>query len=521
MLNNKDTYRPFPPTREFIILNISLISAIYLQNRFVLSTAEIFALFSTFNLFWLVSSLFTKKFRRHRPKSLFEGFGRFARAYFYMIFMLFFLIFIVRPAIYSRFEVLFTLLIYAALSSLIYVISYLRRWGLNVQETREANHVFLMAQEKQPEEKKREEVKGIDELNRTIPDSLANKLQGDELIQDGKIKDFMAENLRLEQVTASKSYLFDTNSVLSLNSLISRGWEFLGNVGDLNNFPRINRYFIAANEKLAMGGYLLGVVETFQQRFRRKFSRFPGFLRNPLYGLDFLWVRAFPKITGLKKIYFFFHEKGPRVVSLEEVMGRLVFCGFGEFKFRESHGKTLFLARKIALPLEDSDPSYSFLFKQPRLGLEGETIYVYKLRTMYPYSEYLHKYALERNKLNDIGKIGYDVRITNWGRILRKFWIDELPMLVNWLQGDLKLVGLRPISRSFFAIYPEDLRVERIRFKPGMVPAFYADMPKTIDKIFDAEKRYMERFIKHPIRTDVLYFFRVMFNIFFRKARSA
>ena len=139
---------------------------------------------------------------------------------------------------------------------------------------------------------------------------------------------------------------------------------------------------------------------------------------------------------------------------------------------------------------------------------------------MHPYSEYLHRYMLDNHELNDLGKIKNDTRVTEWGHVLRKYWIDELPMIVNLLQGDLKLVGLRPISRSFFDLYPEDLKKERVKFKPGLVPSLYYDMPRTIDEIWESERRYIERYSKQPFLTDVRYFFKVFYNILFKEARS-
>ncbi len=103
---------------------------------------------------------------------------------------------------------------------------------------------------------------------------------------------------------------------------------------------------------------------------------------------------------------------------------------------------------------------------------------------------------------------------------MRMFWIDELPMVLNLLKGDLKLVGVRPISNHYFELYDEDLRKKRIRYKPGLVPPFYVDMPKTLEEIQASERRYLESYDKHPLRTDWVYFWKAMANILLRKARS-
>jgi lipopolysaccharide/colanic/teichoic acid biosynthesis glycosyltransferase len=103
---------------------------------------------------------------------------------------------------------------------------------------------------------------------------------------------------------------------------------------------------------------------------------------------------------------------------------------------------------------------------------------------------------------------------------MRKYWIDELPMLINLLQGDLKLVGVRPISESFFSIYPEDLRKERIKYKSGLIPALYADMNNSAEEIWEAERKYLRKYERHPRRTDFNYFFKIVNNIIFNGARS-
>ncbi len=80
--------------------------------------------------------------------------------------------------------------------------------------------------------------------------------------------------------------------------------------------------------------------------------------------------------------------------------------------------------------------------------------------------------------------------------------------------------GVRPLSQHYYSLYNDDLKQKRIKFKPGLVPPFYADMPKTLEEIMSSEMRYLEAYEKHPILTDFSYFFKAFFNIFFRRARS-
>ena len=124
------------------------------------------------------------------------------------------------------------------------------------------------------------------------------------------------------------------------------------------------------------------------------------------------------------------------------------------------------------------------------------------------------------NRLDTGGKFRNDFRITTIGKFMRKFWLDELPMLINWLKGDLKLVGVRPLSKHYFSLYTKELQEKRIKYKPGLVPPYYADLPKTLEEIMASEMRFLELYEKKPFITNFRYFFRAIFNILFRKARS-
>jgi lipopolysaccharide/colanic/teichoic acid biosynthesis glycosyltransferase len=139
---------------------------------------------------------------------------------------------------------------------------------------------------------------------------------------------------------------------------------------------------------------------------------------------------------------------------------------------------------------------------------------------MHPYSEYVQDYVYKQHDLQDGGKFKDDFRITSWGAVCRKIWLDEFPMLINLFKRNMKLVGVRPLSRHYFELYSKDLQERRIRYKPGLIPPFYADMPKDLDEIQKSENKYLDSYDKRPVRTDFKYFCKSMFNIMFRHARS-
>jgi len=218
--------------------------------------------------------------------------------------------------------------------------------------------------------------------------------------------------------------------------------------------------------------------------------------------------------------YYLLTHGRDRALPETEILGRLVFCGFDLINKDEFDGMMFFVVKKAHKPLNDSNPSYGPLIKLKRIGKNGKLINIYKLRTMHPYSEYLQDYVYRVCNLKEGGKFRNDFRVTFWGKIFRKMWIDELPQFWNLLKGDVKLVGVRALSKHYFSLYPKNMQELRIRVKPGLIPPFYVDLPETFDEILESERRYTLKYLKHPILTDIEYFFKAMWNIFIRKARS-
>jgi lipopolysaccharide/colanic/teichoic acid biosynthesis glycosyltransferase len=139
---------------------------------------------------------------------------------------------------------------------------------------------------------------------------------------------------------------------------------------------------------------------------------------------------------------------------------------------------------------------------------------------MHAYSEYLQPYIYQKNHLKEGGKFADDFRISSWGRFLRTCWLDEFPMLVNLLKGEMKLVGVRPLSPHYFGLYAPEIQQLRIQTKPGLLPPFYVDMPITLEEVQESERRYLEQYLQHPFRTDWKYFWKIVWNIVFKRKRS-
>ena len=140
------------------------------------------------------------------------------------------------------------------------------------------------------------------------------------------------------------------------------------------------------------------------------------------------------------------------------------------------------LALMLALPtvvvaavLITRDSPGGWLFTQPRVGVNGRRFRLYKLRTMYadndPGEHQRFVASLIKGEAPTsqaaVYKLTSDARVTRVGRWLRQLSIDEIPQLLNVLQGDMSLVGPRPPLPREVALYDERAW-RRLAVKPGI-----------------------------------------------------
>jgi hypothetical protein len=314
--------------------------------------------------------------------------------------------------------------------------------------------------------------------------------------------------------------VLSTTTVFNITGLVFEKYDYLINLHKINDIKRLDDFMDAVNSKLEMNGYFFCCVETKDQRKHRLLKKYPPVLNYIYYIFDFIVKRIFPKLKFTRKLYFLLTRGENTVLSRAETLGRISRAGF-RIKQESFIGNLLCIeAKKTGDPLPNNGILYGPLIALPRIGKEGRMIKVYKLRTMHPYSEFIQDYIYKLHDLQDGGKFKNDFRITSWGSVCRKIWLDELPMLINYLKGDMKLVGVRPLSKQYFELYRKDVQDRRIKYKPGLIPPFYADMPADLDAIQESELKYLDAFDKHPFYTDFRYFFKSSWNIWFHKARS-
>jgi lipopolysaccharide/colanic/teichoic acid biosynthesis glycosyltransferase len=113
------------------------------------------------------------------------------------------------------------------------------------------------------------------------------------------------------------------------------------------------------------------------------------------------------------------------------------------------------LAAMLAIRIESAG---SPIYRQRRVGKDGEPFDMYKLRTMVADAEFMGDgLAVNRG----------DPRITRVGSFLRRFSIDELPNLINVFRGEMAFVGPRPTIQAQVDQYTEH-QLRRLELKPGL-----------------------------------------------------
>ena len=126
----------------------------------------------------------------------------------------------------------------------------------------------------------------------------------------------------------------------------------------------------------------------------------------------------------------------------------------------------VFMVTIVLIKLEDGGPLF---FKQTRIGLRGRNFGMWKFRSMVVNADALKDKLLAQNEMK-AGvnfKMKNDPRITRVGKWIRKFSIDELPQLINVLEGTMSLVGPRPPVPREVAEYTVEDR-QRLLVKPGL-----------------------------------------------------
>ncbi len=472
--------------------------------------------FGVFVIIWVFISLANKKFNISQYEKLTDLFLNIGKTNLFILGITAALMYIFRDLHYSRFIVFGTIILGTFFE---FIFSYFHYY---IKHAKTAEGDYL------------DNIGKFSKLTRPFrnasPEQNAITLD-EKLIKEGKKVDktiieeageevfkFISSQI---DVSSGDYIIFSTTTKFNIQRLPENYYTNIVNLKRINDIRFVNKFMEEVNAKIPVGGKFIGCVETKNQRKARVLRKYPPGLNYLYYVLDFIVKRIFPKFSLTKRIYFFLTKGNNRVISKAETIGRLYSCGFELYGEKNINGYLYFTGKKVANPVFDENPTYGPFIKLSRIGKNGKKIYVYKLRTMHPFAEYIQDYVYEKHSLKEGGKFNNDFRITTLGKIFRKFWLDEIPMLINLIKGEIKLVGIRPLSKHYYSLYSPELQKRRILYKPGLIPPFYYDLPETLEEIQTSEIKYLDAYDKNPFLTDWKYFWVTFWNIVFRRKRSA
>jgi lipopolysaccharide/colanic/teichoic acid biosynthesis glycosyltransferase len=149
----------------------------------------------------------------------------------------------------------------------------------------------------------------------------------------------------------------------------------------------------------------------------------------------------------------------------------------------------LLLALALWIRLDSPGP---VLYRQQRVGRNGVLFDILKFRTM--------KQRVEDGPQLTVGQ---DPRITRAGRVLRHYKLDELPQLINVLQGSMSLVGPRPEVPRYVDCYPPTVRDAVLSVAPGitdLASILYKEESEVLGRAPNPEQAYLETIL--PVKLE-------------------
>jgi lipopolysaccharide/colanic/teichoic acid biosynthesis glycosyltransferase len=142
--------------------------------------------------------------------------------------------------------------------------------------------------------------------------------------------------------------------------------------------------------------------------------------------------------------------------------------------------------------------SFNVFFIQIRPGLNEKLFKIYKLKTM-------NDEQVDGKLLSD------ELRTTSFGKILRKFSIDELPQLLNVIVGDMSLIGPRPLLVDYLTYYSNEQK-RRHEVLPGITgwAQIHGRNSLNFEGRFKLDVWYVDNI---SLRLDLLIFYRTVIKI--------
>nr|WP_257609956.1 sugar transferase [Oenococcus oeni] len=159
-------------------------------------------------------------------------------------------------------------------------------------------------------------------------------------------------------------------------------------------------------------------------------------------------------------------------------------------------------------------------YAQERIGKNGKSFTMYKLRSMVTNADDLKDTLLEKNELHGgLFKIKEDPRVTKIGRTIRHYSLDELPQFWNVVKGDMSLVGPRPCLKRELAQYSEHDK-QRLLVKPGISGLWQTSGRSNLD-FADMIKLDLQYIEKRSIKMDLKICFKTIGIVLFSEDPGA
>lgn len=154
----------------------------------------------------------------------------------------------------------------------------------------------------------------------------------------------------------------------------------------------------------------------------------------------------------------------------------------------------IFLVVAVLVKLDSRGPVF---FRQERVGMDFKYFKIYKFRSM----------ANDEGSKGPQITVGGDKRVTNVGKFLRRYKIDELPQLINVLKGEMSFVGPRPEVRKYVELFRDDYE-KLLKIRPGITDIAsitYSQEENVLASSINWEEDYIKRILPEKIQLSLKY----------------
>lgn len=170
----------------------------------------------------------------------------------------------------------------------------------------------------------------------------------------------------------------------------------------------------------------------------------------------------------------------------------------------------LFVIIAIAIKIDSKGPVF---FAHKRIGKNGKIIKLYKFRSMVINAEELIKSFTpeQMREYKENYKLANDPRITKVGKFLRKTSLDELPQLINIINGDLSIIGPRPVVTDELEKYGIN-KDKFLSVTPGLTGYWAANgrSNTTYEQRMEMELYYIDNL---SLKMDIKVFFKTILSV--------